>query len=219
MEDNNEFGFTKKAGRPPGAKNKAKEASPLSKRGPGRPPMERVYLDKPLDIKVRGPGKPSYYEPWMCDKIIEVAARGGHISEMCVELGLKSETSYHDWKKLYPEFKEATETAKLYSKAYYEKLNLQGAKGELPGFNGGTMEKIMQAKFSEEYKKDNNGTTNNRTDIVINNLNLSPQEVNMKIAQLTEKLRAMGQDIGIPEAVELEHNIIEGVLGESNEES
>lgn len=218
MDDNNEFGFTKKAGRPPGAKNKVKEDN-LPKRKPGRPPMERVYLDKPLDIKVRGPGKPSYYEPWMCDKIIEVAARGGHISEMCVELGLKSETSYHDWKKLYPEFKEATETAKLYSKAYYEKLNLQGARGELPGFNGGTMEKIMQAKFSEEYKKDNNGNTNNRTEITINNLNLSPQEVNMKIAQLTEKLKAMGQDIGIPVVEQLEHNVIEGVLGEVDENS
>lgn len=179
----------RKAGRPKGSKNigKTKKLKKERRRLPGEP----LLLPEFDTIPKGQSGRPESYEPWMCDKIVEIAATGGHIAQMCVAIGIKTETTFNTWKKKYPEFGEAAEYAKLYSKAYYEHLNLLGARGDLPGFSAAALEKIMTAKFGEEYKKDNQGS-NNKTEITINNLNLSPEEVNRKIAQISEKLKSMG---------------------------
>ena len=140
------------------------------------------------------PGPKPKFELWMCDKIKEVAEAGGHIAQMCVAIGINSENTFHEWKKKYPEFKEAYDESKTISKAVYENILLQGAMGKIPGFSFNSLAMIIHNKFSDEYKhgaKAGGGST----EITINQLNLSPEQIDYKIAQSLEKLKSAGQTI------------------------
>ena len=122
--------------------------------------------------KKRGPkGK---YEPWMCNKIIEVASQGGHIAEMCMAIGIKSEDTFHRWKKDNQEFEEAYGFARTVSKAWWEKQMRLGALGLIPGFNATTFITIMNNKFPEDYKRNaSGGTGDTQINITNNTLALS----------------------------------------------
>lgn len=144
------------------------------------------------------PGPKSKFMPWMCDKIIEVAQLGGHIPAMCQAIGIKSEDTFHRWKREYPEFKAAYEEARTVSKGVYENILLQGAMGQIKGFNFNAIAMIMNNKFPDEYKRGANGSNTN-TEITINQLNLTPEQVQYKINQKLEKLRSMGIDLMEPQ--------------------
>ncbi len=144
----------------------------------------------------RGPKKK--FELWMCDAIIEVARTGGHISTMCETIGIKSENTFHMWKKEYPEFASAYEEARTVSKGVYENLLLQGAMGKIPGFNFNAIAMLMNNKFPDEYKRGANGSnTNSNTEITINQLTLSPEQVQYKINQKLEKLKSLGVNLNL----------------------
>lgn len=143
-------------------------------------------------ITKRGPK--AKFESWMCDKIKEVASNGGHVSAMCLAIGILSEDTFHRWKKEYPEFKEAYEECKIISKSVYENILLQGAMGQIKGFNFNSIAMIMNNKFPDEYKRGANGSNTN-TEITINQLNLTPEEINYKISQVTEKLQSLGHEV------------------------
>lgn len=134
------------------------------------------------------------FESWMCDKIIEVAQTGGHIPAMCAAIGIRSEDTFHRWKREYPEFKEAYEEARTVSKGVYENLLLQGAMGTIPHFNFNAVAMIMNNKFPDEYKRGANGSNTN-TEITINQLSLTPEQVDYKISQKLEKLKSMGIEL------------------------
>lgn len=133
------------------------------------------------------------YEPWMCDKIIQVASEGGHVSSMCTELGIKSRDTFYRWLELYPEFKEAYETAQLHSQSFYENLLLAGACGKIKNFNFSSVAMIMNNKFSDEYKRSANGAN---TEISIGSINsieaLDTKALDDKIKGLTKQLKYMG---------------------------
>lgn len=138
------------------------------------------------------------FELWMCDAIIEVAKNGGHISAMCDAIGIKSEDTFHRWKKEYPEFGSAYEEARTVSKGVYENLLLQGAMGKIPGFNFNAIAMLMNNKFPDEYKRGANGSsTNANTEITINQLTLSPEQVQYKINQKLEKLKSLGVNLDV----------------------
>lgn len=139
-------------------------------------------------------GRPSKYEPSMCAQILEIAATGGHVAAMCKAIGI-SRTQFYKWKKTIPEFAEAIEDAKLTSQSVYENLLLQGALGKIPGFNFNSLSLIMHNKFPDEYKRGSNGSAVSNTEITINQLHLSPKEIDYKIAQKLEKLQALGIDL------------------------
>lgn len=136
-------------------------------------------------------GRPVTYEPWMCQKIVEVARRGGHIAAMCEEIGIRSEDTFHRWKRENPDFKAAYEHARLASKAVYEERLLQGALGLIPGFNATAFAMLMNNKFPEEYKREHKAST----EITINSLNVSPEQIEYKIAQKMDLLKSMGVDL------------------------
>jgi len=151
------------------------------------------YINEPDDV-VHYPtfGQPSYYEPWMCEAILEIAAKGGHIPAMCVRIGIKSISVFYEYINKHPEFKEAVAYGKLISQAFYEQQLLKGATGKIEGFNATAFALIMNNKFDNEYKRDRqNGTT----EITINNLNLSQDQMDYKIAQKMAALKSMGVDM------------------------
>lgn len=141
----------------------------------------------------RGRGRPSKYHPSMCDTIIEVAAQGGHIAEMRLAIDCRSKETWYYWQDTYPEFKEAVEYAQLVSQAFYEKIGLKGACGQIKYFNATTYALIMNNKFGDEYKRTNSGAN---TEITINQLNMSPEQLEQKIQAKMKLLESMGVNLG-----------------------
>ena len=183
----------RKPGRP---KKDAPTTKTLENNKPSRP---RKYESHPLPVipvseefKAKKAGRPTNYQPWMCDKIIEIASKGGHRAQMIVALGIRSDTTLDTWCDKYPEFKEAYALSKIYSQAFYEDLNLKGTMGEIDRFNVTGLALTMNAKFPDEYKRPGSGGSTNNTEININSINLSPQQIDNKIAQLLEKFKAQG---------------------------
>ena len=135
-------------------------------------------------------GPKSKYSPSMCDDILKVASEGGHVASMMIKLGIASKETFYRWQNENPEFKEAYNLSKLMSQAYYEKLGLSGILGEIPNFNSSTYALIMNNKFSDEYKR--SGSGGSHTEITLNTLNMSPEQIDSKIAQKLEKLKSLG---------------------------
>jgi hypothetical protein len=152
------------------------------------------WPEDPIPLPPRSKtGPKSKFELWMCEKIIEVAKQGGHVAEMCVQIGLQSESTFHEWKKTYPEFKEAYNESKLYSKALHERVGFQGMVGQLPKFNHKQWEMTMRNKFPEEYKLGTGGdVTITNTYNQLNLADSSKDELRAKVEQQLEKLRSMG---------------------------
>ncbi len=142
----------------------------------------------------RGPKEK--YTSEMCDTIIEVAKAGGHIDQMCVDIGIRSRDTFNRWRKEHPEFEEAFQTSKMYSQAFYEKLALAGASGKIPGFNVTSLAMIMNNKFPDDYRRSANGGGEPQQ-TTVNIINLTPEEIRYKIAQKQELLRQRGQIIDV----------------------
>lgn len=146
----------------------------------------------PEVIQASKPGPKPKFEPWMCDKIIEVAAEGGHIPAMMSAINVFSKETWYRWKNDYPEFKEAVEKSEIVSQAFYEKLGLLGTMGQIKNFSATTYMITMNNKFGDEYKR---GTGGNNTEITINQVALSSDQLALKIAQKAEQLKMLGVDI------------------------
>lgn len=135
------------------------------------------------------------YQPWMCDKIVEVARQGGHVAKMCSEIGIRSRDTFYRWLDEYDEFREAYEYAKLESKAFYEEVLLAGALGKIKGFNFNSVAMVMNNKFSDEYKRSANSSN---TEINIGSINsiekLDEKALDAKIEQLQHKLGLLESD-------------------------
>lgn len=150
-------------------------------------------------IEILGPeaekrGPKEKYKPEFCNNIADVASQGGHIPAMMLSIGVKSKDTWYRWQREHSEFKEAVEYAELISQAYYEKLGLDACKGLIPNFSASTYAIIVNNKFSKEYKRNPTGTEIN---ITTNNVNLTPEQLQQKIAQKIEKLKSLGEDITI----------------------
>jgi len=134
------------------------------------------------------------YTPDMCDKIIAVASKGGHIPAMMMAIGVKSKDTWYRWIKDYPEFKEAVEFAKISNQAFMEDIGMRAIVGTIPNFNSPTYALVMHNKFKEDYKRDTGG--GDHVEVTINNLNLTSEEISLKIAQKLQKLKGLGVDLG-----------------------
>lgn len=132
------------------------------------------------------------YDASMCNTIIDVATSGGHVSEMMMAIGVRSKDTFFRWQKEYPEFKEAYEYSKIVSQAFYERMLLNGSLGQIPGFNATAFAMIMNNKFGDEYKR---SATGSNTEITINSMSLTSDQMNLKIAQKMEQLKALGIEL------------------------
>lgn len=133
------------------------------------------------------------YSPDMCEKIIEIAANGGHVAQMCVELGIGSKDTFYRWLNEYPEFAEAYETAKLHSQAFWESVGTMGTTGQLKGFNATTYAIIMNNKFSEDYKRSGTGSN---TEINIDNRSVNVEQLSNE--QLDQRLKELSETLSLP---------------------
>lgn len=141
---------------------------------------------------------PSKYEPWMCDKAIEVMANGGYEAAVCVALGICKKT-YKHYLEEYPEFAAAIDLAKVQSESRVEKLANDMAEGKLRG-NVIALMSILNNKcgWSQKPNDTANSNTTNNINILVQNqsreqliksiegyLNRSPE----LLPQLTEEVK------------------------------
>lgn len=136
--------------------------------------------------------KETKYEPWMCEKIIEVAQNGGHVAQMCAEIGIKSRDTFYRWLKEYPEFNEAYETSKLRSQAFYENVLLMGMLGKIKNFNFNSLAMTLNNKFPTDYQRNANAPSTNISIGSINNIDqLEGKELDEKIKELQNKVQLL----------------------------
>lgn len=133
--------------------------------------------------KKRGPKKK--YEPWMCEKIIEIAEQGGHVAQMCKAIGVRSRDTFYRWVKENEEFRTAYEESKVASQAFYENILLMGGLGKIPGYNFSSIAMVMNNKFSDDYKR---SATGSNTEININTVELDAKQLDDKIEEAKAKL-------------------------------
>ena len=132
------------------------------------------------------PGRPTAYHPKMCDVVVEVAQKGGFHSAMCIALGICFST-FNKYRKEYPEFAAAVEQADLVNLAAMEKSLVEAVHGDNTKLNFKAAEMLLSNKYRDLYSKV--ATT---TDITINTINLTSDELNAKIAQKLQKLQSLG---------------------------
>lgn len=129
------------------------------------------------------------YEPWMCQKVIEVAAQGGHVAAMLKELDIARDTFYR-WIKEYEEFGLAYQKAKDLSQAFYEEIGLAGTLGKIKNFNFNAYAMTMNNKFPEDYKRSANAA---HTEVNIGSINTIEGIMQMDSAELTRKIEELSQ--------------------------
>lgn len=135
------------------------------------------------------------YEPWMCEKIIEVAEQGGHVPAMLKAIGVRSKDTFYRWLSEYPEFKEAYETSKIASQAFYEEILLAGALGKIKGYNFNSIAMVMNNKFNDEYQRSATGSNTQVSIGSINNLeSLSNDELMKRIDKSLKKMNIEVKD-------------------------
>jgi len=120
----------------------------------------------------------------MPEVLPRIAKEGGHVAAMLVELDICRETFYTFTKK-YKAFGEAYEKSKIISQAFYEKVLLKGALGEIERFNFNSVAMILNNKCPDEYKRSANTEINYIGSI--NNLkNLDSDSLDKQIARLSK---------------------------------
>ncbi len=150
---------------------------------------------KPLEGEVLKKEREWKYEPWMCDKIIEVAAAGGHVPAMIKAIGIRSKDTFYRWQKEYPEFKAAYEYSKIESQVLHEEILAAGAAGKIKNFNFNALAMIMNNKFSEDYKRSATGSNTEVNIGTMNNLDvLTSPARQAKIQQMLKKLTYLNQE-------------------------
>lgn len=137
-------------------------------------------------------GPPTKYDVSMCKTIIEAAAEGAHIPGMMLAIGIGSKETWYEWKNRYPEFKAAVEYSEVVSQALHEQIGYLGTTGQIKGFQPTSYAMTMNNKFPKDYSR--SGTGGDHTEITINQVNLSSDEMMEKIGQKLEKLKSLGVD-------------------------
>lgn len=90
------------------------------------------------------------FKPEMCDTIIEMGKTGASQKMMWSEIGINKSVA-ETWKKNYPEFADALETAKTHSQAYWERELLANLNNK--GFNSRLAEIALRGQFQEDYRE------------------------------------------------------------------
>ena len=124
------------------------------------------------------------YDPHFCEAVIEIGKKGGFIPSMQAALNVRSETTFYDWMKEYPEFKEAYEFSRVCALAFWEKVLLDQALGLHKGSTNAAIT-ILTNRFRAEYSRgtSNAGDTFNIQNNVLNIEKMSNEQLALKIKE------------------------------------
>ena len=90
------------------------------------------------------------FEPWMCDRMIELGKEGASQKMMFADIGINKGVA-ETWKKNYPDFADALSTAVTHSQAYWEREILANVNNK--AFNSRLVEIALRGQFQEDYRE------------------------------------------------------------------
>ncbi len=100
---------------------------------------------------------------------------GESVAEVCLRFGLKNSTSYWNWVKQHPEFKEAHEFGELQHEAYFMRLNRDVCSGKEKG-NAGQLQFTLTNKFGWSTKIETKTDSSDNSVRTININVLAPKD-------------------------------------------
>jgi hypothetical protein len=90
------------------------------------------------------------FEPWMCDRIIELGKEGASQKMMFADIGINKGVA-DTWKKNHPEFADALDSAVTNSQAYWEREILANVNNK--AFNSRLAEIALRGQFQSDYRE------------------------------------------------------------------
>lgn len=133
----------------------------------------------------------SKFEPWMCDRAIEMGRTGASKAEIAIELGVHRGT-LADWAQVYPEFSDALEMSQDLAEIHWEGVGVRGM-SQGKGFNDRVWSRLMAARFPRTWRESNKVEVSGG--LVTANLSMTEMELR---AAITEKIRRLGIALAQP---------------------
>lgn len=139
--------------------------------------------DKPVPF-----GRPPEYEPWMCDKAIELGKLGKSVTAIANALGIAKSTLYV-WMESNPHFSDAIEQARGAAQEYFEDIGNKYMVEEPGGAKLNTAWATFQMKnrFRDVYGDQPQVIINKTDDTKLNS------EIKDKLDALESKIRDGGK--------------------------
>jgi hypothetical protein len=101
-------------------------------------------------VAAKKPQSKYIFKPEMCAQIIEMGKEGASQKMMFSEIGINKGVA-ETWKKNYPEFADALDTAVTNSQAYWEREILANVNNK--GFNSRLAEIALRGQFQADYRE------------------------------------------------------------------
>lgn len=98
-------------------------------------------------------GRPDHYEPWMCEKVIELMKNGASKTEVAAELNFGCKQMLYDYVQKYQEFADAVKKGELLSQSWWEKTGRNNISNR--EFNSALWYMNMKNRFGWRDKVDN----------------------------------------------------------------
>lgn len=134
-----------------------------------------------------GAGRKPKYRLELCEELVTGASDGKTVGQFCVSHRITT-TTFYNWCKRYPEFADAVDIAQQALEAFWVRLHMKGALGELQGCNAPMMNKMLEYHAEKMRQKQAGVTINNNTLITNDDVkNLSPEDRKLRLEQLYKK--------------------------------
>jgi hypothetical protein len=101
-------------------------------------------------VAAKQPKSKYTFEPWMCDRIIELGKEGASQKMMFADIGINKDVAA-TWKKNHPDFADALSTAVTHSQAFWEREILANVGNK--AFNSRLAEIALRGQFQEDYRE------------------------------------------------------------------
>lgn len=109
-----------------------------------------------VDRETSKMGRPEKYKPEFCEQIIEHSKQGLSIESFGGVVGVSKRTIY-TWCETHEDFLHACQEASEHSRLFWEKMGVQGAKGELVGFKDRAWIFNMKNRFAWKDRLEHSG--------------------------------------------------------------
>ena len=104
------------------------------------------------------------FEPWMCDRMIELGKEGASQKMMFSQLGI-SKGQAETLKKNDAEFADALDLAVVHSQSYWESMLLANIDNK--AFNSRIAEIALRGQFPQDYKETREQKIDVKADVVV----------------------------------------------------
>lgn len=155
--------------------------------------MAQEIIEKEVSGELLRKGKAPKYSKEYCSLLIDTLVEGKSIDCFCVLVGV-TKTTVYNWRKKYPEFEYSFELAECAYRSYFAQKMRGAALGELKGYD----HKLLNTLYNHIVVGTTPGNRSSGPNIQVNIdntpkdittiANLSAEERQLRIAELTDKL-------------------------------